>query len=235
MRKELENIKMIATDIDGTLLTNDYNLSDQNQMAITELVADQVYFVMDTGGLPQAGYQILTEGGIGVTEYTKWFIGSNGSVIFNFITNESFVALQNNNVKTVEKTFKKLDFKRYEIVEINKVDYARFIVNDFNVWYQLFLVIYDSVAVGNDKNTGLINLLSIMKKYDKVNIKQEEVIYFGDNKNDIPVFKNEKIHCVAVNNAIDELLNLCNEVTSDNNKGISDYLNKNVSTQGLDD
>lgn len=66
--------------------------------------------------------------------------------------------------------------------------------------------------------------LSFLSAY--YGLKDDDVIFFGDNENDESVFKAFK-HCVAMGNAIDDIKNIAEFVTLDNNDGAIAYALKN--------
>ena len=68
--------KLIACDLDGTLLNSDVDLSYENKAAITELVKKGIIFVPATG-------RSFYEAPASVREHPdiRYFISSNGSVI----------------------------------------------------------------------------------------------------------------------------------------------------------
>ncbi|WP_338972166.1 HAD family hydrolase [Spiroplasma endosymbiont of Panorpa germanica] len=79
---------------------------------------------------------------------------------------------------------------------------------------------------GPNKFTGIVSVLDIINKEENLNIKLDNVVYFGDQHNDLEVFKNLK-YAVAVGNASQEIKDLAFEITdSAENAGVSKYLKK---------
>ena len=77
--------KLIACDLDGTLLNSSVELSSENKTAITELVKKGVIFVPATG---RSFYE--TPASIREHPSIRYFISSNGSVIQDLKTGERF-------------------------------------------------------------------------------------------------------------------------------------------------
>jgi|GEM_PF-709388 len=226
IKKIKETIKIIMVDVDGTLLDNYHNMSESNQETLSSLSEEEVYFVMNTGALPHDGYKILTNTIIGIDKYTKWFIGLNGAVIYNFLTNDSYLQINIQNETKIKAVFEKINFKNYEIINLHTQNFLHFIVNNFDTWYKLIFEIYPFLEKNNNKALGLENCLLLINHFDQVSLTKENIIYFGDNRNDLAVFNDPTIYCVAMQNAIDEVKALANDSTTDNYQGISDYLEK---------
>ena len=77
--------KLIASDLDGTLLNEQSRISRENLDAITALTEKGVYFVPSTG-------RTYTEIPEQITEHPsiRYFIYSNGSVIYDYLHPERF-------------------------------------------------------------------------------------------------------------------------------------------------
>lgn len=61
-----------------------------------------------------------------------------------------------------------------------------------------------------------------------VGVKQNEVVYFGDDNDDIEPLKNCGVG-VAVSNAIDEVLNVADFITESNDMdGVARFIEKNI-------
>lgn len=66
---------------------------------------------------------------------------------------------------------------------------------------------------------SMVNKYAAVTKFCKsLGISYEELLYFGDDINDIECFENLK-NCVAMGNAVDEIKNLACFITKDNNNG----------------
>ncbi len=116
--------KMIACDLDGTLLDKNGDLSDENLKAIKELIARGVIFVPTTG---RAYYEVPST--LRNFEGIKYFISSDGAVINNFVTGERFeYLLDGEKVKEIYSIF-----KNYNFIGINhKSDESIIDINSMN-------------------------------------------------------------------------------------------------------
>lgn len=226
IKKIKETIRMIMVDVDGTLLDNYHNMSEANQKTLSGLSEQKIYLVMNTGALPKDGYNVLTNTSIGIDNYTKWFIGLNGIVIYNFLTNDSYFQINTQNKTKIKEVFEKLNFKNYEIINLQNRSFLHFIVHNFETWYKLVFEIYLSLEKNNNKILGLESCLLLINHFDQVSLAKKNIIYFGDNLNDLLVFSDPEVYCIAMKNAIDEVKTLANDSTTDNYQGISDYLEK---------
>ncbi|WP_027063119.1 HAD-IIB family hydrolase [Mesoplasma seiffertii] len=70
----------------------------------------------------------------------------------------------------------------------------------------------DLVVPGHNKFTGILKLIDLINQENNTNITLDNVLFFGDQKNDLPVFENHK-YAIAVGNAIPELQRLAYAVT----------------------
>jgi Cof subfamily protein (haloacid dehalogenase superfamily) len=75
--------KLVATDIDGTLLTDDYRITERNREALQAAAAEGVQIVLCSGRAPQSVTPLLEELGI-----DGYFICHNGAVTSHSKTRE---------------------------------------------------------------------------------------------------------------------------------------------------
>ena len=77
----MQNIKLIAVDLDGTLLNDDNELSVENKRAINELNKRNIFFTPCTGrSLSEIPLSVIDNPDI------RYIIYSNGSVVFDKVT-----------------------------------------------------------------------------------------------------------------------------------------------------
>lgn len=218
--------KIVATDLDGTLLDNKHLISKNSIKTIIDLIGEDHYFVMNSGALPKDAKMVLKLTKIGINNRTKWFVGLNGIVIYNFHSDESFISLANRDEHIITAATKDLKVTT-DVVEINGIKYLHYITHDADAWYGVMSKIYAYLQDDTDKLRGFKDLLNIMNHYNKTDLKLTDIIYFGDNLNDIPVFENKSIKCVAVDNAIDQIKQLAADITSSNeDEGFANYIKK---------
>lgn len=67
--------KLIALDVDGTLLNDDHHLSDENKAAIAEVTRQGGQIVLCTGRSPQNSIPFMEEMGL-----SGYVLGHNGAV-----------------------------------------------------------------------------------------------------------------------------------------------------------
>ena len=71
-------IKLIASDMDGTLLNKQMQISSENISAIKEAQAKGIEFLVSTGRAPSESQGILAKAGL-----HTGFINLNGAMVFN--------------------------------------------------------------------------------------------------------------------------------------------------------
>ncbi|PPE05645.1 HAD hydrolase family protein [Mesoplasma corruscae] len=91
-----DEIKIIITDIDGTLYPMDHKAlwrvnNQQNIDWVKKAIQNNIYFVMNTGNLPFFLKDMLIDISGEINDYNKYFISCTGNLIYNFKTNESIV------------------------------------------------------------------------------------------------------------------------------------------------
>lgn len=77
----MNTITMIATDVDGTLLTNDKTVTEKTQKALKELKNRGILLGIASGRSVESSLQFLQEWGI--EQDVSFLIGMNGSTIYN--------------------------------------------------------------------------------------------------------------------------------------------------------
>ena len=82
-RFDLARVRMIVTDIDGTLLRSDKTISERTRAAIAAAQAAGIVFVVATGRMPRTMASIARAVGV-----QRWALGSNGAVIYDLVTDE---------------------------------------------------------------------------------------------------------------------------------------------------
>ena len=80
----MKQIKMIVTDLDGTLLTDDKRISEPNLQAIHNAVSRNIYFVPATGRTLHTLPENILE-----LDCVNYIITSNGAAIVNIKTGET--------------------------------------------------------------------------------------------------------------------------------------------------
>lgn len=107
--------KMIVTDLDGTLLDNNKNVSDSSKKYLKELKDNGYIICVDTGRtIGRARYAL--EG----FDYVNYIIGNNGTFIYDVCNDKS---LYKSTIKTedVKELFIKY-LNEYEVFEINSYE-----------------------------------------------------------------------------------------------------------------
>ncbi len=105
--------KLIAIDVDGTLINSNHELSEQNINAINKAVEMGIYVVVATGRCPTGVYKFLNR--INFKDKESYIISHNGSIIVNAKTKEliPYSSLTGKEYKELQKIGKELGFKVY--------------------------------------------------------------------------------------------------------------------------
>lgn len=80
--------KLIASDLDGTLLRNDQSLSNENAQAIAEMAQQGVVFALSTG---RTYTEILPQ--LRENPHIRWYLCSDGGLIYDKQEDKSYTAL----------------------------------------------------------------------------------------------------------------------------------------------
>ena len=168
-KERLKNIKIVVSDLDGTLLKNDGSVGEETKKLIRELHNYDVLFSFATGRLHSAVTDIAKD-----LEITNPIISLDGSVIKDFPTGEtifeSFLK-----IKYVEKAVKYADdyLLNVALCHANAIYFTEF-------------------------NTVIPNLLNKfgakykeVSSYDNLLDKTLEIVFAGDNKESIEFVKDK--------------------------------------------
>lgn len=87
-KKEKLNVKLIALDLDDTLLNSEREITQDNVDALNECVKKGIYVVLCSGRAEDAILPFIKRLGIGNEEYGRYLIAINGCSVFDLHTNE---------------------------------------------------------------------------------------------------------------------------------------------------
>lgn len=107
--------KMVVTDLDGTLLNKNKNVSDNSKKYLKELKDNGYIICIDTGRtIGRARYAL------GKLDYVNYIIGNNGTFIYDVCNNQ---LLYKSTIKTndIKELFIKY-LNEYEVFEINSYE-----------------------------------------------------------------------------------------------------------------
>ena len=108
--------KMIVTDLDGTLLDKNKNVSETSKKYLKELKDKGYIICVDTGRtLGRASYAL------GGFDYINYIIGNNGTYIYD-VCNDKNLYKSTIKVEDIKELFKKY-LDEYEVFEINSYEY----------------------------------------------------------------------------------------------------------------
>jgi len=264
-------IKIVFSDIDGTFLTNDHNVTKNTERAVKSLLEKNIPFVLVSARMPEAIYPITDKIGIKIP-----IISYSGGLVLT--EKEEVLYDKTIEVEQLKNILAEIK-KRWSNITINYYAGRRWFVRDVNdKRVQREMNITSATAENADfneliKKQILPNKLLIMteppiceemeqelsKKFKELNIVRsssilleimdnsvskaagievilkyfgigaEESIGFGDNYNDVDMFKYVG-HAVAMGNAPETVKKFADDVTTSNEEdGIYNYLlEKNI-------
>ncbi|AGM25709.1 Cof-like hydrolase [Spiroplasma syrphidicola EA-1] len=274
-----DSIKVIVTDIDGTLLTDQRTVLPATAEILKNLQAND-YFVSIASGRMPMGFNEYSEL-IEIKKYGGYVIGANGAIIYDLQKNKTVkrIVIPKKAIKAVTDILLanncnfNLLYHRSKVIYFSDKDYFNskltpgafldgakravlFKPRHYRTGYKIVMYapsekVFDKVLVllneipaikveklsatscdivscYASKSEGIVNLLTVLNKKYHLKLTKNNVLYFGDNYNDLSVFKTFP-YAIAMENSSLEVIKLAYAVTSSNNVGgISDYLTKMI-------
>ena len=153
----MNEYKLIAIDIDGTLLNSYGDLSVENKSAIQNAVKKGIKVVLTSGRMPESVKSLSEE--LGANEY---IIAGNGTLIYDLKKNEN---IYENNIPQ-EKLFKII-----EICEQNSIYYSLYSADSIiasSLNYNVLYYNFENSKKNEDKKTN-INIVDNIPEYVKEN------------------------------------------------------------------
>lgn len=254
----MENIKMIITDLDETLLYSDKSISEYTISVLEKCRAKGIKIVFATARSPKSASKILTQ-------FTPdIFIGYGGAmvlaeekIIHRFdipadistkLINDCLkepdivhVLATNEDVSYTNKTNpndKRIShYESFDFSSDNTISYLKISVISSNnelvekiasAYPMLDFLRYKGEDFYRFANQNALKWNAIKAVSDFYNISTNMFVAFGDDKNDLEMIKKCGIG-VAVENALDEVKNVAKYICEDNNNdGVAKWLEKYI-------
>lgn len=261
------NCKLIALDLDDTLLCSDAKVSAFTKQTIEKCVEAGIVVVL-ASGRPTFGIEPVAQQ---LNLKDNYFVAYNGAKIMHNNKEMFSVDLSSDDVKIIYDISKKYDtsmvlytdstiitskINKYTIIEgelsavpivleedITKIDTnghpKTMLVDEPELLQRISKEIDSSITdsmfmtfskpfflefLNKNANKGS----SLIKLAQMLNIKQEEVVAFGDSYNDISMLEVAGTS-VAMGNSVDEVKALCDYVTDTNdNDGVAKFILENI-------
>lgn len=237
--KDMTKIKLIAIDMDGTLLNDNHEVTP-NTLRTLQLVVEKGIYVVLATGRGMSRIKIHEE----LMALEQPIIAANGADIYYeasgegekyFIEKSSMVELFNiiNEIKipfwgfTENSLFENREISEEEMATCLKLGVQ---TNDFALLLQFYekakhiknLEITKSAETNYEINElGVSKAYGVKKLCDSLNLSMDEVMCFGDSANDFKLFEVAGFP-VAMENAIPELKEVAKAITVTNNdEGVS--------------
>lgn len=253
------NYKLIATDIDDTLLTHDRKLTTATKNALINAQKNGVILALCSGRPVQGMVSLAKE--LELDKFGGYIIAYNGANIYD-VTTEKIIFEKNLSVEQIHKLYdlsqkhgvgihtysathvlaeKEYKYTKVEcnitgmpleiisefkktvnnpVVKAIMVDepeilrsIEKSVINETDGMYNTFSKPYFFEFMNNGVDKGL----SLKYLCEKLNIKSQEVISFGDSHNDLPILEYAG-KAVAMENAVDEAKKIADFMTKSNDE-----------------
>ena len=261
-------VKIVFSDIDGTFLTHDYNVTDKTEYAVNQLLNRNIPFVLVSARMPEAIYPITEKlgikipiicysGGLVLTEcedglYSKTIDRAIATrlldvlderwaqVTINYYSGRRWFVRDGDDARVKHEeditgaTAYNADF--YELLEVgmlpNKIltmsepsDCAE-MERELGAMFPELNVVRSSDILLEIMDKSVSKATGIKVMLEHYDVAPEDAIGFGDNYNDIEMFKYVGLG-VAMKNAPEPVKELVDAVTDSNDEsGIYSYLVK---------
>ena len=212
------NYKLIATDMDDTLLNESQEISAGNEKAIVKAQKNGVKFVLASGRPSFAMFEYAKK--LQMDKFEGYILAFNGGELIDSKNNEIVFeqGLDKNDIKTVYNAAKKLNLTmllyRNDTVFATSEDAEKYMkeIHGNDYFIAISKPIFLEIA---NKNVNKGKTLARLGKI--LGIKTEEMIAVGDSGNDKPLLETVGMP-VAVANATEEIKNLSKFVSTSNDE-----------------
>lgn len=235
---ERSSVKLVAFDLDGTILNNQGKISLKTKRTINKILGEKIIVSARTldsieeviSGLDVSG--IIYSNGAGI-------ISGDKNIYSNFISYNDYQLL----LEIIFKNYPDLSIKvkgninrfitKDDINEvIDKIEKITIKINENDKLIALIkkLKIFNLDVVNNEyiilTNRGVSKYLSLKKYLNIKHIKLEDVMYFGNDLNDLEIFKKLPL-VVAVKNSDSKVRDVATYICGSNNEdGVAKFLIK---------
>lgn len=273
-------IKLLAIDMDGTLLKSHNKITRKTIKAIKAAMDSGIKVVIATGRNPKTMEKIIRK--IKLDDGHP-LIGLNGGLTFKYVDNKPVIIKKHlfnkNEVEHIFEVAKSFDVKVFAyplddniavvntkkglFIKVMKIHSKRKLklISEYPETPELYKTIvfgntsrmikfredvkkhgYSTFAFSYFKNAKLnvevnpanVDKVEALKEVAKsMNIKQHEVMYFGDGENDSNSIEWAGIGC-AMGNAKEHIKNVADEIVPDNKyNGVAKRINQLIKEQGI--
>lgn len=241
------NIKLIALDVDGTLIKNDHTISERTKEAIAQATEQGVHVMLSTGRPPEMCHDIIEQ-----LELNSYLITASGGEIWS--ADRTILERHIHDSELVESLWKigmEKDLNMW-IISTEEVFENGIYPEDFHAheWLKIgffsddaeklsemknILEAYDMIEITNSHPSnievnpqGVSKAHALIKVCNKLDITMDEVMAMGDSLNDFTMIDQAGVG-VAMGNAQPEIKEIADFTTdSNNNDGVAKAIEKVV-------
>ena len=196
---KMQRIQLIALDLDGTLLNDSKEVSNESTDAVRKLISRGIYVVPTSGRSSNDELFVEKLKPLGI----KYFIGENGGIIKDCMDQKNIRVVSMNLLNSPNDVKKIMELK-------NK--YRELLIMQSNI------LAVEACSKETSKGIALEWLC------EKLGINRENVAAIGDSESDISMLKYAGIP-VAMGNALEEVKKYAKYVIDDNNNdGVGKFL-----------
>lgn len=235
MLKKLNNFKLLAFDLDGTILNDNKEISIKTKKILNELKIPKVivssraieninplikdvdidYIIYSNGAGIKDKNNKLEENFICYEDYSRLI-----DLLFSKDPNASIKVKGDKNIFITNEN-KNIKISKIEKITIKLFDNLLNIVKNLKI-FNCSIVDDKYLIVTSNECSKYLSLRKLLKK---LNIKDIEVMYFGDDLNDLEIFKKFPI-TISPKNAHKEIIKNSTFICDSNNNGVVNFLEK---------
>ena len=226
--------KILFSDLDGTLLDDKKNVSDEDLGSINGMIEKGHRFVIATGRPLYSAKVVAKE--LGLYRDGIFLSASNGGVIYD-CSSEKIISASSLDTDTVALLFKSalsegLSIHTYtddNVVSVRETEEIRIYTKTIKMPFRLLEHIPEDLPGPPPKLIVVSKGNAVRKLCDLLGIPTEDSIAVGDEANDIPMLEAAGIGAV-MKNGTDEAKSYADYVTkrSNNESGVSEIICKYV-------
>lgn len=230
------SIKLVALDMDGTLLKDDHSVTAYTKEVIQKAIKKDVQIVLCTGRPLSYCYSYVEE-----LCLNSYIIVANGAQIWNInkklidqhilvthIIESIWDYGRINNFFMMVASTEKLYINNLESVKFNEHEWLKIVIENLTIKQieetKRFLSQYDNLEITSSSpvnleinKKGVHKASALQKVCNKLGITMNEVMAIGDSLNDFTMIKNAGIG-VAMGNAQQEIKEIADCTTFSNNE-----------------
>ncbi|WP_174480155.1 HAD-IIB family hydrolase [Spiroplasma endosymbiont of Danaus chrysippus] len=180
-------VKIIFTDVDGTLFDSGSALSEINLNACLKAQKNNIKVVINTGRYGENAIRVGKM--INAEKYDAYIIGNDGAEIWSY-TKQKWIYLQQLNSETTIKLYEWLTkYNKQMILHFNSIDtlYVNHAANSWSTWVENLQIKIIKLTNSTDIKMPISKVMVILEKYWKANEITKFINNFETNFPDLTI------------------------------------------------